>query len=290
MYKTLFVNCLILAILIGCGNTTTRKPETKGIKIGELAPKGKAPNPPVMQFLQTTNIDIVTYELAAKDINLLDNVWAILPDNPESMRITDPAGFSANGLRVAAGTFGKKNKITDALKTIKAQKLSTTSLLIHDGQPEMLVLGRLTRKVTIAYIARGGAVVNAEAGPAILGLQVYARQITPPRPAGKTLSTSSGQAGGQTPPAQTISRVQITPAISASTEGLPEELAIRMKQQDVRIYSAAFGLNMKPGDIFVLAPTPYKIGDDTTAAGRFLAGNGSEPMIKILLFVCTSIM
>jgi hypothetical protein len=281
MYKSFFV-FLFLAVVAGCGNTTTRQPETKGIKIGELAPKGKTPNPPPMQFLQTTNIDIVTYELPAKDINSLDNVWAILPDNPESMRITDPAGFSANGLRVAAGTFGKKNKITDALKTIKARKLSTTSLLIHDGQPEMLVLGRLVQKLTIAYIARGGAVVNAEAGPAILGLQVYARQITPPRP--------DGQAGGQTPPAQTISRVQITPAISASTEGLPEELAIRLKQTDLRIYSAAFGLNMKPGDIFVLAPTPGKIDNQTAAAGRFLTRNGSEPMIKILLFVCTSIM
>ncbi|MGA2092542.1 MAG: hypothetical protein ABSH16_03920 [Sedimentisphaerales bacterium] len=277
MYKSFFV-FLFLAVVAGCGNTTTRQPQTKGIKIGELAPKGKTPNPPPMQFLQTTNIDIVTYELPAKDINLLDNVWAILPDNPESMRITDPDGFAANGLRVAAGTFGKKNKITDALKTIKARKLSTTSLLIHDGQPEMLVLGRLTRKSTIAYIARGGTDANAEAGPAILGLQVYARQITPPRPS------------GQAPVAQMISRVQITPAISASTEGLPEELAIRMKQQDVRIYSAAFGLNMKPGDIFLLAPTPYKIGDDATAAGRFLTRNGSEPMIKILLFVCTSIM
>ncbi|MGD0078717.1 MAG: hypothetical protein ABSB91_08865 [Sedimentisphaerales bacterium] len=277
MYKGFFV-FLFLAVVAGCGNTTTRQPETKGIKIGELAPKSKMPNQPVMQFLQTTNIDIVTYELPAKDINSLDNVWAILPGNTETLRITDPDGFAANGLRVAAGTFGKKNKIMEALKTIKAQKLSTTSLLIHDGQPETLVLGRLTRKSTIAYIARGGAVVNAEAGPAILGLQVYARQITPP-----TVS-------GQTPPAQTISRVQITPVISASTEGLPEELAIRMKQQDVRIYSAAFGLNMKPGDIFVLAPTPYKIGDDTAVAGRFLAQNGSEPMIKILLFVCTSII
>jgi hypothetical protein len=289
MYKSFFV-FLVLAVVAGCGNTTTRKPQTKGIKIGELAPKGKTPNPPPMQFLQTTNIDIVTYELPAKDINLLDNVWAILPDNPESLRITDPDGFAANGLRVAAGTFGKKNKITDALKTIKARKLSTTSLLIHDGQPEMLVLGRLTRKSAIAYIARGGAVVNAEAGPAILGLQVYARQITPPRPGGQARSTSSGQAGGQTPAAQMISRVQITPAISASTEGLPEELAIRLKQTDLRIYSAAFGLNMKPGDIFVLAPTPGKIDNQTAAAGRFLAGNGPEPMIKILLFVCTSIM
>jgi hypothetical protein len=277
MYRTVIINCLILVILTGCADTR-RKPETKGIKIGELAPKGKTPNPPIMQSLQTTNIDITAYELPAKDINLLDNVWVILADNTEGLRITDPAGFAANGLRISAGTFGKKNKITDALKTIKARNLSTTSLLIQSNQPELFVLGRLTSKSIIAYIARGGADANAEAGPAILGLQVYARQFKPP-----TVSW-------QTTPAQTISRVQITPIIAASTEGLPEELAIRLKQTDLRIYSAAFGLNMKPGDIFVLAPTPDKINDDTTAAGRFLTRNGSEPMIKILLFVCTSIM
>ncbi len=276
MYKTIIINCITLILSAGCSGTPQR-PETKGIKIGELAPKGKTPNPPIMQPLQTTNINIITYELPAKDMNLLDNVWAILPNNAEGLRITDPVGFAANGLRVSAGTFGKKNKITDALKTIRANNLETTSLLIQSNQPELFVLGRLTRKSTIAYIARGGADANAEAGPAILGLQVYARQFKPPA------------VSGQTTPAQTISRVQITPVIAASTEGLPEELAIRLKQQDLRIYSAAFGMNMKLGDIIVLAPTPDKINDDTTAAGRFLTRNGPEPMVKILLFVCTSI-
>jgi hypothetical protein len=276
MYRTIIINGLILIISAGCGGAP-QQPETKGIKIGELAPKGRDVNTPIMQHLQTTNIDIIAYELPAKDINLLDNVWAILPDNAEGLRITDPVGFAANRLRVEAGTFDKKNKITDFLKAIKARNLSTTSLLIQSNQPELLMLGRLTQKSTIAYIARGGADANAEAGPAILGLQVYARQFKPP-----TVS-------GQTTLAQTISRIQITPIIAASTDGLPEELAIRLKQQDLRIYSAAFGLNMKPGDIFVLAPTTDKINDETTAAGRFFTRNGTEPMIKILLFVCTSI-
>jgi hypothetical protein len=276
MYKTIIINCITLILSAGCGSPAGR-PETKGIKIGELAPKGKMPNPPIMQPLQTTNIDIITYELPAKDINMLDKMWVVLPDNFEILQITDPAGFAANGLRIASGAFDKKNKITDVLKTIKAKKYSTSSLLIQSNQPELLMLGRLTQKTTIAYIARGGAVTNVEAGPAILGLQVYARQFKPP-----TVS-------GQTTPAQTISRVQITPIIAASTEGLPEELAIRLKQNDIRIYSAAFGLNMKPGDIVLLAPMPGKINDETTAAGRFLTGNGPEQMIKILLFVCTSI-
>ena len=260
----------------GC-DSPAGQPETKGIKIGDLAPKGTSSNPTIMQPLQTTNIDIITYELPAKNINLLDNVWAILPGNAAGLRITDPAGFAANGLRVSADTFGKKNKIIDTLKKIKARKLTTTSLLIQSNKPEMLVLGRLTKKSTIDYIARGGADANIEAGPAILGLQVYARQFKPPTVRGQTTS------------AQMISRVQITPMIAASTEGLPEELAIRLKQQDLRIYSAAFGLNMKPGDIIVLAPTPGKIDNEAAAAGRFFTRNGPEPMIKILLFVCTSI-
>jgi hypothetical protein len=276
MYRTVIINCLILIMSAGCGRPSGQ-PETKGIKIGELAPKGTTSNSPIMQPLQTTNIDIITYELPAKDINLLDNVWAILPGNAEGLRITDPAGFAANGLRVSADTFDKKNKIIDALKKIKARKLTTTSLLIQSNRPEMMVLGRLTTKSTIAYIARGGADTNVETGPAILGLQVYARQFKPPTVSGQTTS------------AQTISRVQITPIIAASTEGLPEELAVRLKQKDLRIYSAAFGLNMKPGDIMLLAPTPGKIDNDTTAAGRFLTRNGPEPIIKILLFVCTSI-
>jgi hypothetical protein len=276
MYKTFIINCIILIMSAGCGRPAGQ-PETKGIKIGDLAPKGTSSNPPIIQPLQTTNIDIITYELPAKNINLLDNVWAILPGNAAGLRITDPAGFAANGLRVSADTFDKKNKIINALKKIKARKLTTTSLFIQSNQPELFVLGRLTRKSTVAYIARGGADANIEAGPATLGLQVYARQFKPPAVSGQTTS------------AQTISRVQITPTIAASTEGLPEELAIRLKQQDLRIYSAAFGINMKPGDIIVLAPTPGKIDNEAAAAGRFFTHNRPEPMIKILLFICTSI-
>lgn len=280
MNKTIIINCITSIILAGCAAPAARQPATEGIKIGELAPKGKTPNQPVIQLLQTTNIDVITYELPVKDINALDNVWAILAANPESLRITDQAGFAANGLRIEAGKFGQKNKITDAMERIKANKL-TVSLLIQNDQPEMLVLGQLTRKMAITYIGRGGTAVDTEAGPATLGLQVYARQITPPRPADQT--------NKQAPPARTISRVQITPIISVSTDGLPEELAMRLKQTDVRIYSASFGLNMKPGDIFLLAPKPGKINDQTAVAGRFFTRNGTEPKIKILLFICTSI-
>ncbi len=256
--KTLLV-CFVLIISTGCANSR-QQPQTKGIKIGELAPRGRRAQP---QVLRTTNIDVINFELPAENIKSLDAVWQVL--NADSFRYNDPNGFSANGLRAGAGEFGALDKINEMLKSAQAKKLSATSLLIPNGQAEVLGMGRLTRKTTISYIQRQGALGSAEAGPGILGLQVSARQIADNRP---------------------LASVQFVPIIAASTEGLAPELAERIKESDLRIYSAGFGLNMKPGDFVLLAPGRYN-ADETTAASRFFTKTGPKPAVRVLLLVCT---
>jgi hypothetical protein len=257
-----------MALLAGCDNNR-REPETKGIKIGELAPTGRRGFDLSGQFLRTTNIDIITYELPVDKIADLNGIWQTL--DAGALRYTDAAGFAANGLRAGTSGYGNKNRITTILKSIGAEKLSTTSLLIQNGQVESVAFGWLNRKTAVSYIGQAGKVETAEVGPAVLALQVYARQL----PIGAA--------------ERKLSRIQVTPAILASMEGLPAELAARMQKNDLRIHSAGFGLDMKPGDIILLAPNPEKISDATTAAGMFLTKIGLKPMVRVLLFVCTSI-
>ena len=261
LFKML-VAFFVSASLAGCGNTR-QEPEIKGIKIGELAPPDWRAE---LQVLRTTNIDVTTFELPAANVKSLDDIWRELTANADLLRYTDAGGFAANGLRVAAGGFDDKAKVTESLESMKARKLFTTSFLISNGQAETLPLGRLTRKTTVSYIGRTGAIENAQVGPALLGLQIYARQL----------------------PGSTSARVQVTPVILSSTEGLAPELAQRLKETDLLIYSAGFGLNMKPGDIIVLGPSQFST-DVTTAAGRFFTKPEPNPTITVLLMVCTSI-
>jgi hypothetical protein len=74
----------------------------------------------------------------------------------------------------------------------------------------------------------------------------------------------------------------------ASTEGLPPELAAQLKASDLRLYSAGFSVTMRPGDIVLLAPREYTT-DEVTAAGRFFTRTGPKPVVRVFLFVCTSI-
>jgi hypothetical protein len=245
----------------GCGNSR-QEPDLKGIKIGELAPTGQRIRP---QFLTGTNINAIAFELPAENVKSLDGIWKIL--NTDTVRYTDPNGFASNGLRAAAGDFVALNKVNGLLKSAEAKKLSTTALLIQNGQSEVINTGRLNSKTTISYIYRKNSIKSAVVGPGILGLQVTARQI---------------------PGAQMMANVQAVPVISVSTEGLAPELGARLKESELRFYSAAFSMIMRPGDFIVVAPAGYKT-DVATAAGRFFTKPEPNQTITVLLMVCTSI-
>jgi len=265
MVRLLEVLCLAAMVLLGGCTAKPQELQLKGVKIGELAPKGPRRAGIQPRILRTTNIDCLIFELPAENVDSLDGIWRIL--NPDSVRYNNPDGFAANGLRAAAGEYGVLEKVSGLLKSAEAQKLFTTALLIPDGQAEVISTGRLTRKTTISYIYRRGAIRSAEVGPAICGLQLTAGKFPGTRP---------------------MASVQVVPAILASTEGLPPELAAQLKANDLRFYSAGFSVMMKPGDIVLLAPREYT-ADEVTAAGRFFTRTGPKPAVRVFLFICTSI-
>ena len=262
-------------ILTGCSNN--RQAETKGIKIGELTPTTPGKNNTrkdnlQIQIIHNTNINVATYELPADKISELEAVWKNLSDGP--LRFNNAESFIANDLRAGAGTMREFSKVVTALNNAKAKKLFTTSLLIQTNQPEMVDIARLTRRTGISYIGRQGDIETAEAGPAILGMQVTARQLLPDA---TTNSFNTATAS-----------IQITPIIYSSAESVSVELADKIRANDLRIYSAGFGLKVKPGDFIVLAPAKMT-EDETTAAGRFFIKQEPPATIRILLFICVSI-
>jgi hypothetical protein len=266
--QILFV-CAVIMLPAGCA-TTQKEPDTKGIKIGELAQSGRRIQP---KTLRTTNIEVVSYELSADNIAAMESIWQML--NPGTLRYNDPNNFAANGLRAAMGNFAEFKKVTAMLKTANATKQPTTSLLLTDNQPELVSVARMPNKTIISYIDRQGAVKTAEVGLGVAGLQVFARQIT-------NSSSPTGTNAAQ------LASVHAVPAILASTEGAAPAIAERLKEHDLRIYSAGFSAIMKPGEFVILSPVEYK-QDEITAAGRFFTKQGPKPNIRVFLLICVAI-
>jgi hypothetical protein len=153
------------------------------------------------------------------------------------------------------------------LKSAGAKKQSTTTVLISDGQPEVLNISRMTDKSTISFIGRNGAVKSSEAGPGILALELSAKKIINKRG---------------------IAAIAVQPVIYTPTEGIAPALAERLKAGDIRFFSAGFGLDMKPGNIILLSPSQFS-PDEITAASRFFTKTGQDASVKVLLMVCTSV-
>jgi len=254
--------CLAVFLLTGCADNQ-QQAVIEGIKLSDLAATGPGAQ---SKILRTTNIDVFGFELHTDKLESLDELWQVL--NADSLRYNNPKGFVLNGLRAARGDFSSLDKAIELLNAAGANKLSTTSLLVMHGKAEVLRIGRINRRTTISYIRRPGTVETAEVGPATLGLQVSARQISGDRP---------------------LANVQVVPVISHSTEGLTPQLAQRLKASDVYFYSAGFSAILKPGDFMVVAPARYE-QDETTAAGRFFTKSGPNPTIRVLLLFCTSIL
>ena len=261
----------------GCADTQ-KEPDIKGIKIGDLTPTGRRVQPKV---LHTTNIEVISYELPAENIASLDGIWQML--NPGSLRYNDSNSFAANGLHAAMGEFATFNKVSEMLKSANAKKLPTTSLLMSDNQPELLHITRMPHKIIIPYIDRQGAVKNAEVGPGIVGLQVSARQIISSSMSPRTDRTSSSAVS-----IRQLASINVVPAILASTDGVAPALAERIRENDLRIYSAGISAIMKPGDFVMLCPREYK-PDEITAADRFFTKPGPKPAVRVFLLVCVSI-
>jgi hypothetical protein len=270
--QILFI-CTVIILPAGCADTQ-KTADTKGIKIGDLVPPGKRAQ---QQALRTINIDIISYEIDAETIASMENIWQIL--SPGKLRYNEFNSFTANGLRAGMGKFREFVKVTTMLKTANATNLPKTSLLLMDGQPELVRIARTPSKKTISYIDRQGAVKTAEIGLGIAGLQIHAQQINT-----SALLKKDSQAADS---AQMAS-VHVVPAVLASTEGIAPALAERIKERDLRIYAAGFSAIMKPGEFVMLGPSEYK-QNETAAVNLFFSKPGSKPTVRIFLLVCVSI-
>jgi len=275
------LGCLVI-LLVGCDAAEKEKPVWEQVKIGDLAPShsGKGPSD---QSLKAINFNIYVFELPAEKVTALDDVWQMLYRHP--LRFNDYTAFVANSFSVGFGEIKMWNRIGGLLDAAGAKRAPSVSLFLSDGRADDLAVARIYREQTISYASVGGSMVGATVGPGRLVLRIRAKKI---------------------PGARGVCYVEVHPVFSPPMRSFVPELATRAKAGELVFASAGFGLNMSPGDFFLLGPGEY-ISDQVSLSSLFfskpegslfypkLEGRSTlgkperKPAIRIFMVLCTSI-
>jgi hypothetical protein len=265
---------VMLLSLSGCPKPEEETPIWEKVKIGDLAPyEGtKAATP---QTLKAVNLDVYIFEVPAANINKLDKIRKMFFIRP--LRLKSYPSFDADSFQVRFGEGERWREIQDIVLAAGGQRVANVSLMLPDALPETIAVTGLDRPQSVFFTSSDGSRQAANIGPGVLGLRVQA----------ETIPGARGQCS-----------VTAYPVFSPPTSRAVPELNLRAKLREFPFTTAAFGLNMGPGDFVYLGPKEY-ITDQTTLGGLFFSNpRGSlffgkteaaefKPGVRVFLLLCT---
>jgi len=272
---------VVLAYLIfclaGCAEPE-KEPIWETVKIGDLAPS-YGDKPPQTELLKTINFDLHIFEVPADNIDKLDDIWRMLYIRP--LRFNDYRAFGENSFLARFGQIQRWDKIQELLLAADAQLITKVALFLSDGQAQTITVIGLDSPRTVFFTSISGSREGANIGPGILALRVKAQTI---------------------PGFRGVCDFNAHPVFSVPIKSAVPQLADRVKFREFPFISAAFGLNMSPGDFVMLGPKEY-ISDQTDLCGLFFSNpQGSlffsktkrkpmerKPTVRIFVLVCTRI-
>ena len=273
------VSCILCSLCLGLSGCIEPAPEVpiwETVKIGDLAPyEGtKAPSP---QVLKTVNLEVYIFEVPAANINKLDKIRRTFFVRP--LRLKSYPSFEADSFQVRFGQGERWQDMKDIVLAAGGQMAANVSLMLPDALPETIAVAGLDRPQSVFFTAADGAKQAANVGPGVLGLRVQA----------ETIPGAKGQCS-----------VTAYPVFSPPTRRTIPQLNLRAKMREFPFTTAAFGLNMAPGDFIYLGPKEY-IADQTALGGLFFSNlQGSlffgkteaaefKPSVRVFLLLCTGI-
>jgi hypothetical protein len=279
------VSCLLYSVfcllssafcLSGCGEPQDKAPVWEKVKIGDLAPYdgGKKPQ---TQAIKTINLEVHVFEVPADNIEKLDRIRKTFYVKP--LRLRDYASFTADSFLVRFGQNERWREIQDLVLAADGQRIALLSLILPDAIAQTLAIVGLDRPQSVFFTATDGSRQAANVGPGVLGLRIQA----------ETIPGSRGQAS-----------VTAYPVFSLPTERAIPELDARAKLREFPFTTAAFGLNMGPGDFVYLGPKEY-LSDQTTLGGLFFSNPKGrlffsktkspefKPAVRVFLILCTGL-
>lgn len=260
--------------LSGCDKPQETAPIWEQVKIGDLAPYegNKTPKPPA-----TRSIDLAVhvFEVPADNIEKLDRIRKTFYIKP--LRLRNYNSFTADSFMVRFGPNERLQEIQDILNTAGAQRIANVSLMLPDAIAQTIAIIGLDRPQSVFFTAADGSRQAANVGPGVLGLRMQAETI---------------------PGARGLASVTAFPVFSLPTERAIPDLDARAKMREFPFTTAAFGLNMGPGDFVYLGPKEH-LRDQTALGGLFFSNpNGRlffsetkppefKPTVRVFLILCT---
>ncbi len=247
MARLLCVAVLIFCFLAVASCQTSPAEEEQiwsGIKLAELAPP---PSDRLAQprFLGTVNMEVHVMELPADNVDQLEDLWQVLSAKP--LRVTSYNAFSDNSFRVRAGRTQAWKQIEALLVAADGQKVSTTSLTVPDNDTIDFPIAHLPVARQIAFVGTNLMKQVANVGPGMLTLRLRAEPI---------------------PWARGVRKMIAYPVYTLPVTSTIQEFREKTEQHEFYFASAAFALQMGPGDLVVLGPDQYS-GERTSLGGLF---------------------
>jgi hypothetical protein len=273
------VSCILSSVfcllcLSGCPKPEAETPIWETVKIGDLAPY-EGTKAAVPQTLKTVNLDVYVFEVPAVNISKLDRIRKTFYIRP--LRLKSYPSFDADSFQVRFGQGERWKEMQDIVLAAGGQRAANVSLMLPDALPETIAVAGLDRPQSVFFTAPDGSRQAANIGPGVLGLRVQA----------ETIAGAKGQCS-----------VTAFPVFSPPTQRAVPQLNLRAKLREFPFTTAAFGLNMAPGDFVYLGPKEYS-ADQTALGGLFFSNpRGSlffgkteaaefKPGVRVFLLLCT---
>ncbi|UCC99297.1 MAG: hypothetical protein JSW66_05305 [Phycisphaerales bacterium] len=262
--------------LVGCAEPENAVPVWEQVKIGDLAPY-EGERTPRPQTLKTVNLDVYIFETPAANLDKLDKIRKTFYIRP--LRLKSYPSFDADGFLVRFGQGERWSQIRDIVLAAGGQRVANVSLALPDALSETIAVAGLDRPQSIFFTAPDGSKQAANIGPGVLGLRVKAETI---------------------PGARGRCSVSAYPVFSPPTQRAVPLLTLRAKMREFPFTTAAFGLNMRPGDFVYLGPKEY-LSDQTTLGGLFFSNPQGrlffsqteaaefKPAVRVFLLFCTGV-
>ena len=258
------VSLCLLALFTGCNGPGKNQPIWEHTKISDLAPahRGKSS----ADRLNTITFNIHIFQMPAKNISTLEDVWQILYTN--HLDFNNYPAFRANSFAVGFGQGRTWNKIADLLLDAKAKRIETITLLFSDRQTNDVAIATLYDEQTVFYTASDRSLESTALGPGVIALRIKAEKI---------------------PEAKGVCKFNALPVFLSPTASFIPQLATRGKSTEVLFTSCHFGAKMALGDFFFLGPKRYVAGQTTLDSLFFSRTDKDKPVLKTYLIVCSGI-
>ncbi|MBN1796567.1 MAG: hypothetical protein JW804_07835 [Sedimentisphaerales bacterium] len=148
----------LLFTLTGCETQQPQQntPSTQGLKITDLAP---IDNDDIDYNLKTMNFDIITLEIPAENLSMLDEIWPALYTKP--ITLANTFSYKGNAFQTAFGEIQMWKQVGEIIDSAQAQQSSRSRFLMTMEKTENFIIKNLIKPIDIYYL-------NASLSPEIL--------------------------------------------------------------------------------------------------------------------------